>query len=132
MELGCSVHGHAFRMLGCLNCDALAVAASSSPFRPAKTDALPAPAVKQRWDLLPMEPIGAIVEVLTWAVAKHGDSSWKERASTEENYAALMRHLAAWRIDRESKDHESGFLHLAHAASRILFQLWFELKEKQK
>jgi hypothetical protein len=78
---------------------------------------------KLRWDLLPWEPIEEIVKVLTYGAKKYKENSWQHVDRFEDRYfAALMRHLVAWR-NGEVYDKESGILHLSHAACNIMFLL---------
>ena len=86
---------------------------------------------KLRWDLLPIECVEDVVKVLTMGASKYAPNNWQlvENAN-ERYYAALLRHLSAWR-QGESVDPESGLNHLAHVMCNITFLLWFE-KEKEK
>lgn len=79
---------------------------------------------KLRWDLLPIEEIEKVVEVITFGAEKYGENDWQKVDNFKNKYyAALMRHIVAWRegdkIDKESKKE-----HLAHAAACILFLMW--------
>lgn len=87
---------------------------------------------KPRWDLLPYDSVGQVVDVLTFGAAKYADDNWKKVPDARRRYiAAAMRHLTAW-IAGERKDPESGLHHLAHAACCILFLLWLDdTKEKE-
>ncbi len=83
-------------------------------------DGLP---VKDRWDLLPLGAVRAIIRVLMHGSAKYGDNNW--RAVTDHRrryYAAALRHLTAWH-EGERDDVESGMSHLAHAGCCVLFLL---------
>jgi hypothetical protein len=76
---------------------------------------------KLRWDLLPIEPIEKVVEVLTNATKKYTPNSWRNVENAQERYyAALMRHIVAYRHG-ESKDAESGISHIAHALCNLIF-----------
>ena len=87
---------------------------------------------KQRWDLLPFQCIQGAVEVLTYGARKYTPNNWqKVPCATERYFAALMRHLNAWRLG-ESIDPESGLHHLKHALTNVIFLMWFELKKKLK
>jgi hypothetical protein len=80
---------------------------------------------KLRWDLLPLEEIEKIVEVLSDGAEKYDDNNWKELDNPKERYfAALMRHLVAYRKG-EILDPESGRTHLAHAATNLIFLMYF-------
>jgi len=79
---------------------------------------------KQRWDLLPYDCIEEIVKIYTFGAKKYGDNQWQQ-VKSDRYFAALMRHLIAWRSG-ESRDSESGLFHLAHAAWNCIALLWSE------
>ncbi len=86
---------------------------------------------KDRWDLLPLEPVRQIVKVLTFGAKKYAPDNWQKVSEPRDRYfAALMRHLVAWRSG-EALDPESGIHHLAHAGCCVLFLLWFELRSSK-
>ena len=79
---------------------------------------------KNRWDLLPVVEVEKIVKVLTSGAAKYEDWNWQSVDNmTNRYYAAMMRHLIAWRKG-EILDAESGESHLAHAGCCLLFIMW--------
>lgn len=81
---------------------------------------------KDRWDLLPLGVVEDVVKVLTFGAQKYGPNNWQRVENGRERYyAALMRHLAAWRMG-EAKDPETGLPHLAHAACCLGFLQWLE------
>jgi hypothetical protein len=83
---------------------------------------------KDRWDLLPLEPIREVVKVFTFGASKYGQDQWQKLDNFEERYyAAALRHLSAWRLGE--KLDQSGLHHLAHCAWNILALLWGELKK---
>lgn len=93
-----------------------------------KDDGAKGGVMKDRWDLLPLGPVREIVRVLTFGAQKYAPGNWmKVDDAVERYYAALMRHLHAWR-EGESFDSETKLHHLAHAGCDLLFCLWFELK----
>jgi hypothetical protein len=78
---------------------------------------------KPRWDLLPLEAVGQVVDVLTFGEQKYAPDGWRHVPSPRRRYyAAAMRHLVAWWLGSPT-DPESGLPHLAHAACCILFLL---------
>jgi hypothetical protein len=86
---------------------------------------------KLRWDLLPIECVEDVVKVITMGANKYAPNNWQTIDNAEERfYAALLRHLSAWR-QGETKDPESGLSHLAHIMCNLTFLLWFE-KSKEK
>lgn len=86
---------------------------------------------KLRYDLMPVESFKGIVEVLTFGAKKYSDNNWKKVLNPKNRYyAATIRHLELWRYG-EKNDIESGLLHLQHAATCIIFLLWFEIKDSK-
>lgn len=83
---------------------------------------------KPDYSLLPVSPIRAIVEILTFGVKKYSRDNWQQVSDPINRYtAALMRHIEDWR-GGQKYDPETGKNHLAHAGCCLLFLLWFELK----
>jgi hypothetical protein len=82
---------------------------------------------KPMWNLLPLGPIREIVQVLTFGAKKYdADNNWqKVENPTERYFAAMMRHIDAWRAG-EHWDPESGLPTLAHAGCCLVFLLWFD------
>jgi len=65
--------------------------------------------------------LAAVARVLDYGAEKYEPNSWREVESARYN-AAARRHRIA-RDMGETRDVESGLLHLAHEAANILFQL---------
>ena len=67
---------------------------------------------KLRWDLLPLDVVEKIVEVYTFGAEKYAPNSWQNLEDGRERYyAALLRHLCAWRkgeIDRPREPPQSS------------------------
>ena len=84
---------------------------------------------KPKWSLLPMDVVGEIVKVLTWALGRYPRDNWKNaKGKTRKDFVdALYRHLAEFTLDPYSKDSESGYLHIIHAGTNIIFLIWFTL-----
>lgn len=86
---------------------------------------------KLRWDLLPLELIEKVVEVYHMGCQKYGENTWQNLPNGENRYrAALMRHMTA-HCKGETKDPESGLLHLQHVAWNALAMLHFALKKEE-
>lgn len=84
---------------------------------------------KLRYDLFPAEAMEAIVKVLTKGAEKYDDNNWKHVDNARDRYyAALMRHVEADRMG-EVFDDEWDFLHLAHAATDIIFLLQLRIEQ---
>lgn len=81
---------------------------------------------KERYDLVLPEFERDLARVLTYGAKKYDANSWqKVDGAVDRYYAALRRHLAAWRAG-EKTDKESGLPHLAHAACNVMFLSHFE------
>jgi hypothetical protein len=85
---------------------------------------------KLRWDLIDYKQIEKLAKVLTMGAAKYSPDNWKKVEPFNDRYfAALMRHLVAWR-NGETVDPESGQSHLDHAMCNIMFLMWKEDENK--
>ena len=82
---------------------------------------------KLRYDLIPPDAERQKVRVLTFGAKKYGDRNWEKGIAYSRIYAALQRHLAAWRMG-ETFDPETKIHHLAHTACCIDFLLTYELR----
>lgn len=81
---------------------------------------------KSPWHLLPWDSAQSIVEVLAHGAKKYAPNNWKHvRGARDRYFSAAMRHTLAW-YQGEQLDAESGLPHLAHAATDLLFLLWFD------
>jgi hypothetical protein len=102
--------------------EAQATPADASPFLPdfnppheiPPSSGVKHDAGKLRLDLIPPEILRALGEVLTHGADKYTDRNWERGIALDRVYAALLRHLLAWR-EGEAIDAESGLPHLAHA-----------------
>lgn len=86
---------------------------------------------KTQWSYLPIPAVKAVVDVMAYGDTKYpapDGSNWKRVPDAKRRYYnAAMRHLTSW-WDGEQNDPETGYNHLAHACSNLLFLLWFEIK----
>lgn len=81
---------------------------------------------KLRFDLLDPEFEEQTVAALTHGAKEYGDNNWQHvEDPVNRYYAALRRHLAAWRKG-EKVDPDSGLNHLAHVAANVMFLMHFE------
>lgn len=79
---------------------------------------------KDRWDLMPWDVLQDAVKVLTYGSKKYSPDNWKKVEPYRERYfAAVMRHLSAWR-NGELVNDETGMSHIAHAITNLLFLAW--------
>lgn len=77
---------------------------------------------KLRYDLVPAGVLRQLAEVYTYGAKKYAADNWRAVDSLDKYYAALIRHLEAWRAG-EALDGESGLKHLAHAMTNVSFLL---------
>lgn len=85
---------------------------------------------KPRWELLPIEVLEEVVKVYTFGAEKYAENSWQNLENGKERYyAALMRHLVAWRKG-ETKDEESQLHPLSHVIWNAIALLWLEMNNK--
>lgn len=86
---------------------------------------------KAQWSYLPVPAVKAVIEVMQYGDIKYpaqDGSNWKRVPNAKKRYYnAAMRHMTSW-WDGEQNDPETGYNHLAHACSNLLFLLWFEIK----
>ena len=86
---------------------------------------------KQRWDLLPLEPINEVVKVLNFGAKKYAPNNWqKVDNALDRYYAAAERHKFSYRTG-EWLDKESGLPHLAHLLCCYIFIFWIELNNRK-
>ena len=84
---------------------------------------------KTRMDLLPVKPLRAVGDVLTFGADKYGDRNWELGIEYGRLYAAALRHLTRW-WDGEDLDDESGMNHMAHATCCLMMLLHFVESEQ--
>lgn len=86
---------------------------------------------KVRVDLVEPSFIMSVARIMTYGIEEqyYLEDSWKEVPNAiNRYYAALMRHILAWRGGNDYDD-QSRFHHLAHAAANIMMLLWFEMTQ---
>ena len=79
---------------------------------------------KLRTDLIPSEPIEALATILTHGAKKYDDNNWMKGLPFRRVYAAMLRHLLAYRRG-EYQDQESGHPHLWHAFCNLAFLIYY-------
>lgn len=85
---------------------------------------------KPRWSLIPSGTLSQIIKVLEFGAAFYQVDNWQGVPDARRRYYdATMRHVEAW-WKGELKDSETGLPHLAHAATCLLFLMWFDDWEK--
>ena len=82
---------------------------------------------KARIDLIPHEYITETAEVLTLGAEKYGADNWAQGADWSRYFAAMQRHLWAWKSG-EDVDPETGKSHLAHASCCLAFLVAYQAR----
>jgi len=86
---------------------------------------------KIRVELVYPECIEGMAEVLTFGAKKYKANSWQNiKDPIDTHYAALLRHLLAWRKG-EINDSETGFSHMKHVLTDAMFLLDHEQKGRK-
>lgn len=80
--------------------------------------------------LIAPELLFAVGTVLEFGARKYSARNWEQGISYTRVFGGVMRHLWAW-WRGENKDPESGFSHLWHAATGVMFLLAFEARNKK-
>ena len=80
---------------------------------------------KLDYTLLPWDQIEKVVEILNYGAKKYGKENWRHLKDGKNRYAAAaMRHLVSY-MKGQDKDEESGYGHLYHAITNLLFLAHF-------
>lgn len=84
--------------------------------------------VKPRMTLLPTKPLVEVAAVLTDSAEreKYELHGWRAGRPWSGEVDAALRHIGQW-VEREGPDEQTGRSHLAHAVSRLLMVLHYEL-----
>ena len=78
---------------------------------------------KPRYDLVPFGALDEVASVLGYGANKYSDDNWNKLDNLEKRYiAAALRHISKDRQGEEI-DPESGYSHLAHAVTSLMFIL---------
>ena len=85
---------------------------------------------KLRYDLIAPEALKEFARVLTWGAYKYAPNNWKKVESPQERYyAALMRHLEAYRLgELENHEEHKGKKFTGHHLSSVLCCAYFLLQ----
>lgn len=86
---------------------------------------------KARWDLLPMEVLGAVAEILTNGAKKYAPRNWEKGIAYGRVFAGVMRHLFEWwtskLLGHDGINHADGKnSHLDHAITGLMFLSAYE------
>ena len=90
---------------------------------------------KNRWELVPIEEVDEIAEILTIGANNYYDNSWKELDNAiDRYYAAMMRHICAWRSGHDIDDgvNGTGKRHIAQVATNALFLMYLTKHQGEK
>lgn len=87
---------------------------------------------KLRVELIETQSIIGLAEVLTKALEKYTPNSWQNIDDPiDTHYAALLRHLLAWRSG-ELDDKETKLSHIKHILANAMFLLYHEQRWLRK
>jgi hypothetical protein len=82
---------------------------------------------KIRWDLVPYAPMENVAALYTQGAKKYEAHNWRKGIAYSRCFGALMRHLFAWWIKRETHDAETGCHHLSAVVFYCLNFMQYEL-----
>lgn len=80
---------------------------------------------KLRYELIPPSVLESLAKVLTHGATKYGDNNWKQCKELERLWGGVFRHIQAHRMG-ETKDPDSGHLHLEHALCSLMMIFYLE------
>lgn len=87
---------------------------------------------KLRFDLITPGCLTGLAEVLTYGAHKYKPNSWQNVEDAEnKHYAALLRHLVAWRSG-EVYDSETNLSHIKHILTNAMFLLYQEERNDKR
>lgn len=78
---------------------------------------------KAPMDLIPYESLEEIAKVLGQGEKKYGTANWANGIEMRRLLAAAMRHIGQFN-DGEDYDEETKTLHIANAATNLIFAIW--------
>ena len=86
---------------------------------------------KVQLDLIEPSFIIGVGKALTQGAEKYGKNNWQKLEDAEDRYyAAIMRHLMAWRMGEKS-DKDSGLNPMYHIAANAMFLAHIDNEEKK-
>jgi hypothetical protein len=85
---------------------------------------------KPQLQWLPYESLCEVAKVMEYGAGKYGNRNWQAGMKWSRMIGASLRHIFAW-MNGEDKDSETGLSHLAHAATCLMFLLWYEKHHPQ-
>lgn len=87
---------------------------------------------KPKFSLVKPDAFLEMVKVLTYGAKKYSPDNWKLLENSQQRYFdAANRHMWAW-FSGEKNDRESGYHHLAHAMSSLLFIMQMDMEEEAR
>lgn len=75
--------------------------------------------------LIPWESLREVGRVIDYGARRYGEENWKKVDPPSRYQDALLRHVLEY-LCGETHDKETGFHHLAHAATNCLFLIYLE------
>jgi len=94
---------------------------------------------KISYALVPLETLKGISKVLEFGATKYAPNSWRDvpagvdgKTNLTRNLDSAMRHLISFLRENEEVDEETNLSHLYHAATRLLFSIYFYERDGYK
>lgn len=78
---------------------------------------------KPPMDLIPYDALVEIAKVLAYGEKKYATANWTKGIEMRRLLSAAMRHIGQFN-NGEDLDEESQTLHLANAATNLMFAIW--------
>jgi len=79
---------------------------------------------KTEWSLLPFETLEEVAKIMMWGRDKYGHENWKQVKGGKSIFLDdAIRHIIA-ALSGQAKDHETGFKHISHAITSLIFSAW--------
>ncbi len=87
---------------------------------------------KPKFSLIKQDALMEMVAVLTYGAKKYSPDNWMHLDNARQRYFdAANRHLWQW-FGGEERDEESGFHHLAHAMSSLMFIIQMDINKERE
>jgi hypothetical protein len=93
-----------------------------SPEESVETAGLKFDAEKPEFSLLPVFPLRAVADVLTYGKVKYDAHNWRKGLDWSRVMDAIERHYSQFKAGQDT-DSESGLHHLAHLMANVMFLL---------
>lgn len=87
---------------------------------------------KVRYDLIPYDVLDDVAKVYTEGAKKYDDNNWQLVDKAKDRYfAALMRHLIAWKNGEVINERDFGLPHMSHVIWNAMALDWFDKHDRK-